>query len=60
MSRLWEETPVNPLTFRDTAVFMTELFKMLVVLLHVTRLAKVTTYKKREEKAIKHIFLLIQ
>lgn len=46
--------------FRDTAVFMTELFKMLVVLLHVTSLAKVTTYRRREEKAVKYIFLLTQ
>lgn len=37
-------------TFRDTAVFMTELFKMPVVLLHVTSLAKETPCKMTEEK----------
>lgn len=46
MNRLWEEPPANPPMFRDAAVFMMELFETVVVLLHVTSLAKVTTYKK--------------
>lgn len=32
------------------AVLMTDLFKILVVLLHVTSLARITIYKKREKK----------
>lgn len=49
------KSPVNVPTFRDTAVFMAELSKTLV-LLHVPSLAKETPCKMTEEQIIKYYF----